>query len=119
MVFAVPLPVQALVKAAKAGDAMAATALLAKGNRVFAAARDSGREEGLQRGREEGLQRAHRERLKAARRTLQAIADAQGLRPTPPQLERIAACSDLARLEAWLVKLASSRNLDDALSDEE
>jgi Uma2 family endonuclease len=131
-VFVLPLPVAALVKAAKADDAMAA-ALLAKGNPVLVAAQDGareeglqrgreeglqrGREEGLQRGREEGLQRARHESVEAARRRLLVVADARGQRPTPAQLERIAACSDLARLETWLVELASSRDLDDVLGD--
>jgi Uma2 family endonuclease len=131
-VLAAPLPVEALAKAAKADDAMAA-ALLAKGNRVLVAARDSahheglergreeglerGRQEGLERGREDGIERGREEGLEAARGTLLAIADAQGLHPTPAQCERIAECSDLARLQAWTVELASSHDLDVAMRD--
>jgi Uma2 family endonuclease len=79
---AAPLPIASLVDIAKADDAVA-TALLAKRNRVLAAALEAGRAEG----------RAHDILLVLAQR---------GLEPRPDERQRLLGERDLATLERWL-----------------
>jgi hypothetical protein len=111
-VFVAPLPVDALVKAAKADDAMA-MALLAKGNPVLLAAearaQARGQHEGREEGREEG--RAH------ARRAVLAVMHARGLVPMPAQRARIDSCLDLDHLERWTVRAARAATVEEVFED--
>jgi len=84
-VFAAPLPVEALVKAAKADDAMAA-ALLEKRNPVLQAALAASRAEGKVEGKAEALL---------------ALLAARGLEPTDAERSRILQNKDAGRLDQW------------------
>ena len=90
LVFAVPLPVDALVRAAKADDAVA-KALLAKRNPVLVAAVAEGRAEGLT----DGLARGRAE-------AIVRVLEHRGFQLTPEQRGRILHERDVATLDAWL-----------------
>jgi Uma2 family endonuclease len=111
-VFVAPLPVESLVRAAKADDAMA-SALLAKRNPVLVASEARARADGLEQGLAKGLEtgRIH------ARRALLAIMDARGLRPTLAHKQRIEACLDLACLERWSTRAVRATSPDDIFGD--
>jgi Uma2 family endonuclease len=93
--FVVPLPVAALVHAAKVDDAVVA-ALVAKGNPVIAALAERARAEGIARGRAEGMVTA-----------VLALLALRDLRPLPHERDRIAAETDFGRLERWLAVASS------------
>jgi Uma2 family endonuclease len=100
--FAAPLPVAALVSAAKADDAMA-RALLAKQNPVLVAAlldeHSTGKLEGKAEGKLEGKAEGKAEgKLEA----LLAVLTARGLTPTGEQRQRLLAERDEARIDARL-----------------
>jgi hypothetical protein len=95
---AAPLPVDALVRAARADDAVA-RALLAKRNAVVVAAVEEGREEG---------------RIEALRRAVIDLAEARGLALTRSQRQRLDDCSDLAQLQLWHRRLATVAAAHDA-----
>jgi hypothetical protein len=95
--FVVPLPVEALVKAAKTDDAVA-TALLAKGNAVLVEAIEAGRAEG---------------EVHAARRILLRAAQARGWSLSRARREQGEACSDAERLELWAARSITASRVDD------
>jgi hypothetical protein len=101
--FAVALPVEALVKAAKSDDAVA-RALLAKRNRVLREALDDSRNEGVELGRKEGVE--------AMRSVLLAVFDSRGWSLSVAQRERIQACTDTARLRDWATKAIEGSSAD-------
>jgi flagellar biosynthesis/type III secretory pathway protein FliH len=108
-VFVAPLPVEALVRAAKADDAVAA-ALLAKRNPVIVAARAESRKEGFEQGLERGREQGREEARATARRTLVAILESLRLAPTPAQAARIQACNELDMLARWTTRAVHARS---------
>jgi hypothetical protein len=104
---AAPLPVRALVQAAKADDAVA-SALLAKHNPVLEAAlterHAAGRDAGLFEGKIEGKIEA-----------LLAVLEARGLPPTPSESARIVAERDARVIERWLARAASCQTVAELL----
>jgi flagellar biosynthesis/type III secretory pathway protein FliH len=115
--FVAALPIEALVHAVKADNAIA-TALLAKNNPVLAAARAKIREEGLERGREEGLERGREEGLAAARRSLFEILRSRALAVTLDQQARIEACRDVDVLGRWIIRAALAASADAVFDDD-
>jgi Uma2 family endonuclease len=91
-VLAAPLPIEPLVVAAKADDAMA-RALLIKANPVLEAAMARSRLEGEREG----------ERLGNAKAVLGVLAS-RGMSPDPADRARILGERDLQRLERWLAR---------------
>jgi hypothetical protein len=91
------LPVEALVHAAKADDAMA-SALLAKQNPVLVAALAEKRVEGKVQGKAEAIL---------------AVLAARGLSPSVAERERILAKRDDATLERWLGRAVSCSKVDE------
>jgi Uma2 family endonuclease len=89
---AVAVPVAALVKAARADDAVA-RALLGKGNPVLVDALDRSRHDG---------------KIMQARKALAMLIAARGLPATARNLARVEACADLGVLETWLQRAASA-----------
>jgi hypothetical protein len=105
--FAAPLPVAALVHAAKADDAMA-TALLAKGNRVLIDAHERARSEGLERGRQQGRRDMAESALFAILRSRDiAWSDADHLR---------IANADVPTLEIWIGRAATADTITDVFA---
>ncbi len=111
--FAVPIPAAALVDEVLADDTVA-RALITRKNRVIQEALglrwQEGRREGLRDGMQEGA-------LAASRQALRALMDALGLACTPEDDDRIETCTDLARLQAWIVatpRASSARAVLDA-----
>lgn len=105
---AVPLPLDALTRAAKTDDAVA-RALLAKRNPVVAAAVAEGEAEGLARGQAEGLARGK------ALMILRVLANRQ-LVPTPDERDALFAEHDLDRLDRWLDCAMACGSVADVLS---
>jgi hypothetical protein len=104
-----PLPVAALVKAARADDAMAA-ALLAKRNPVLIEAIQQSRQEGRKKGHEEGHRAGS---VEATRAVLRSVAAARDLALTAGQIDRIDACDDVAVLQAWATRAATASAADE------
>jgi hypothetical protein len=104
---AAPLPIEALVHAAKADDAMA-RALLAKQNPVLEAALASQRVEGKRVGLAEGKRAGLAE-------ALIAVLEARGLGLEPTEVARIHAEEDAATLHRWLTRAATCSNARDLL----
>jgi Uma2 family endonuclease len=92
--FAAPLPVRALVSAAKADDAMAG-ALLAKRNPVLIAALDDERSKGKLEGKLEGKAEGKLE-------ALFSVLAARGLVPSESEREQLGSGRGALRLDAWL-----------------
>jgi Uma2 family endonuclease len=112
---ALPLPLRALVEAAKADDAVA-QALLAKKNPVIegaileaaARAEKRGEERGEKRGEKRGV-------LKGKIESLLAILAERGLK-VPKKVERtIRATADEAQVDAWLRRAVSCASVDEML----
>jgi hypothetical protein len=95
-VFAVPLPIPALLHSSRADDAMA-SALLGKHNPVLEAASEQATARGLADGKREGL-------VEARIGSLRVILEARGISLTPADRARIAGERDPARLERWIAK---------------
>lgn len=93
---AIPLPLDDLVRAARADDAMA-RALLAKRNPVLVAAIAEGEARGEARGKERGEARGRAE-------SVVLVLARRGLVVTAAERERILAEHDLARLDGWLTR---------------
>lgn len=93
--FAAPLPVRALVSAAKADDAVA-RALLLKRNSVLVAALDD-------------------ERLLGKLEALLAVLAARGLTPSQPEREQLLSERSAERLEAWLLVALNCSSVRDLL----
>jgi Uma2 family endonuclease len=98
---AAPLAVAALVRAAKADDAMAA-ALLAKKNAVLQAALDESRQGGRLEGKAEGIAQS-----------IVAVLDARGIALSDPARTRILHTRDLELLNAWLMRAATCESADE------
>jgi Uma2 family endonuclease len=97
--FAAPLPVAALVHAAKADDAMA-TALLAKRNRVLLDAHEHVRSEGLERGLESALF---------------AVLRSRDIAWSDADRARIAS-ADVPTLEIWIGRAATADTITDVFT---
>jgi hypothetical protein len=93
---AAPLPIEALVRAAKADDAMA-HALLAKRNPVLEAALAQYKAEGKAEGKAEAIL---------------AVLKARGLTASAAQRARIQACKDVPELDRWLRLAATAATVD-------
>lgn len=93
-VLVAPLPVAALVEAAKADDAIA-TALLAKNNPVLASALVEQRSEGKIEGKIE---------------TLLRILEVRGVTLSGEERERVVATRDAAQVDAWLDRAVVCRD---------
>ncbi len=103
---AAPLPVHALVSAAKADDAMA-SALLAKRNPILVAALDEQRAQAKLEGAAEG-------RAEGKVEALLAVLAARGLVPDDAEREQVNAVQNGSRLDVWLsasIRCASVREL--------
>ena len=102
----VPLPIEAMIHAAKADDAVA-RALLARHNPVLEARlterHDEGVREGLARGVEEGFAHAAR----ALAQAVLAVRAVHGIAVSEAERARIVDERDLARLERWLIGAAT------------
>jgi Uma2 family endonuclease len=95
-VLAVPLPVRALLQAAKADDAVAA-ALLAKRNPVLTAALDDAEARGMA-------------------RAILAVLASRGLAVSPHEQEQLLGERDPARLTRWLTRAASCASAAELLA---
>ena len=108
---AAPLPVEALVREAKADDAVA-RALLAKQNGVIQSAlraqREAGHEEGREAGREEG-------RMEARFEAVLTLLHGRGLVPSEEERQRLLATREASELEALLVRAATCTSVADLL----
>jgi hypothetical protein len=99
---AVPLPVAALLDAARA-DISIARALRARRHPEFVAEHDAGRAEGRAEGREEGREEGRAEGVATGMvRALLAVLAGRQLEPTAAERERILSERDPDRLERWL-----------------
>jgi len=99
---AAPLPIEALVHAAKADDAVA-RALLAKQNPVLEAALASQRVEGKVAGLAEG-------KLAGLAEALIAVLQARGIELEPPDEDRTHAEEDAGTLRRWLAGATTCRS---------
>ncbi|MFE8605267.1 RpnC/YadD family protein [Archangium violaceum] len=73
-----------------------------------------GREEGRQEGRQEGLQTGRQEGLHEGEViALLKVLEARGLLMDEQSRQRIAACSDLAQIERWLLKAVSVQSVQE------
>jgi Uma2 family endonuclease len=104
---ALPLPVEALVKAAKADDAMAA-ALLAKNNPVLAEAQERSRSEGREEGRQEGRLALAASVLRLLARDFGELSDADRQR-----VER----ASFAQLQTYLDRVVTAKRIADVLGE--
>ena len=104
---AAPLPIEALVHAAKADDAMA-RALLAKQNPVLEAALATQRVEGKLAGMAEG-------KLAGMAEALVAVLTARGLTLEPADAARVLAEGDAAILRRWLIGAATCSTIRELL----
>jgi hypothetical protein len=100
-----PVPVRALLDAVEADDAVA-QALLAKGNRVLVAYGDTRYRAGEEKGE-----------AKAAREHIQLIMQSRGVAMDADARARIAACTDLAVLERWIVRALRVASASDLFHD--
>ena len=96
---AAPLPLRALVEAAKADDAMAA-ALLAKKNPVLEQALRASQAQGVLAGKIESLL---------------AILSARGIPVTKKAEKKIRAAADEAQIDAWLRRAVTAASADEVL----
>ena len=128
---AAPLPIEALVHAAKADDAMA-RALLAKGNPVLEAALASrhvegklegiakGKLEGIAKGKLEGIAKGKLEgiakgKLEGMAEGLIAVLTARGLTLGPAEEARVREEGDSATLRRWLTGAATCASIRELL----
>lgn len=114
---AVPIPVEALLDAARADDAIA-RALREQRHPEFVAEREEGRAEGLAQGLAQGLARGHaRGQAEALAKGILAVLSARGLVPSPDERAAILAERDPARLEQWLQGATSITSIAALLSN--
>jgi len=71
------------------------------------------RAEGIAEGRAEGIAEGQ---AKGRAEALVAFLRARGLEMTDVQRDRVFACNDLAVLDAWIVRAAVARSVDEVLS---
>ncbi len=105
---AVPIPIDALLDAARADDAIA-RALRAKRHPEFVAEREEGRAEGEARGRAEGEARGRAEGVLA-------VLAVRGLEPTEDEHRQLFAERDPGRLERWLAAARSCADVAQLLA---
>ena len=105
----VPLPIEAMIHAAKTDDAVA-RALLTKGNPVLVQKLAEGRAEGVAEGRAEG-------RAEGLAEAVLAVLGARGLVPDDGSRERILAERDLQRLARWIVRAGSCVTIAELLAE--
>ncbi|HEX7837234.1 MAG TPA: Uma2 family endonuclease [Kofleriaceae bacterium] len=91
-VLAVPIPIEPLIRAVKADDAMS-RALLIKENPVLMEALDRREQKGLEKGRQEGMAKG-----------LLAVLAARGISLEPADKARIFGESDPQRFERWFAR---------------
>ena len=103
---AVPMPVEALIDAARAHDAIA-RALRTKRHPEFVAEHA----EGVREGRAEGVREGRAEALRV-------LLASRGLAPTEAELRRIRAERDLDRLDRWIGAAATCADVASLLADE-
>jgi hypothetical protein len=103
---AAPLPVSALVRAAKADDAMA-QALLAKKNPVLVAALARSQEAAEARGK-----------ASAMAESVLAVLAARRIELAPEERTRIAGTSDLSLLASWISRAATCQSARELFQDE-
>jgi Putative restriction endonuclease/Essential protein Yae1, N terminal len=122
---AAPLPIEAMVHAAKADDAIA-RALVIKRNPVIEAVRAEGqaegKREGLAEGKREGLAEGKREglaegKLHGRAEALLAILIARGVAINPGDRAQILGERDPGRLDRWLARAASCGAVAELLAD--
>jgi Uma2 family endonuclease len=106
---AAPLPVHALVRAAKADDAIA-RALIVKRNPVIEASNREASERGFARGRAAGTQQALVE-------ALLAVLAARQLAPSGAERDRIVGEADRDRLLRWVARASSCADIADLFDD--
>jgi Uma2 family endonuclease len=108
-----PLSVEALVKSAKADDAVA-RALLIKRNPVIAAALTESETRGEAAGEAKGeVTGRARGEVEGVRNALFTFIQARGLSLIPQQRRRIEACADVLQLYDWTVRAATADTGDD------
>jgi hypothetical protein len=78
--------------------------------------REAGREEGREEGLEKGLERGLEQGLGVLRRVLIHAIAARGLELSAGDRERIEACRDSARLEAWMERVLAASSVDEVLA---
>ena len=103
-VFAVPIPIEALLQTISADDAVA-TALLARQQRIILAHLQAATEQGELRGELSG--RIH---------ALFVILAARGLVPSAAQRDQISRERELERLDRWIVGAGVCTNVDELLA---
>ncbi|MDX2053300.1 MAG: Uma2 family endonuclease [Polyangiaceae bacterium] len=103
-VFVAPLPISALVQAAKADDAVAA-ALLAKGNRILERALSNRESRGKAEGKTEG-------KTEGKRAALLTVLSARGFSLSLAEKQRLEAATEV-QLDAWLSRAATSNSAAD------
>jgi flagellar biosynthesis/type III secretory pathway protein FliH len=122
---AVPLPIDALIRNAKADDAVA-RALVIRNNPVFvrhraeakAEGRAEGLAEGLAEGRAKGLAEGKAEgRAEGKAEALIALLTARGIALDRATRERLLGERDAAQLDRWIVRAVSCATLADLLAD--
>lgn len=117
---AVPLPVAALVGAARADDAVA-RALLARGNAVLLAALDERAAEGKTEGKAEGKTEGKIEgkiegRIEGKIEALLAVLASRGVRVGKADWRKIRAARDDATLDAWLLRATACSSARELLA---
>jgi Uma2 family endonuclease len=110
---AVPLPIEALIRNAKADDAVA-RALVARNNPVVlqnrAEGKAEGRAEGLAEGKAEG-------RAEGKAEAVIVLLTARGIALDAATRERLLGERDVQQLDRWIVRAASCATLADLLAD--
>ncbi|MBK8697067.1 MAG: Uma2 family endonuclease [Deltaproteobacteria bacterium] len=113
--FARPIPVQALLDASAADDALA-DALLARGNSRLAAVVASAAHQGEARGEARGEVRGEaRGEAQGKAAALLAVLQARGLDVDEDARQRITACADSALLSVWITRAVTATALADVL----
>jgi Uma2 family endonuclease len=110
---AVPLPVEALVRAAKADDAMA-RALLAKHNPVLEATRAQDRVTARAEGKLEGLAEGT---ARGKADALLVVLTARGISPDPAASARILGERDPERLDRWIARATTCTNMAEVFAE--
>ncbi len=112
-----PLAVAALVDAALADNAVA-EALIAKGNPTIlhreAAAEARGEARGRAAGRAEGQAEG---RAEGIAESILKVLEARGIAVSPAQREEVSRCSDLDRLDRWLLRAARASSAEELTSE--
>jgi len=116
-----PLAVAALLDAGLADNAVA-EALIAKQNPALvswgaaaeARGKEAGRAEGKEAGRAEGMAAG---RAEGKAEGLLAVLEARGIAVGPAQREEILRCSDIGRLDRWLVRATVASSVEEVMAE--